>query len=68
MDRQTRDLVDEMVTLGWVARRTKRGHVVLRAPDGATATLGGTASDHRAHRNARAMLQRWKRGQGDGKQ
>lgn len=49
---------------GWASHRTKRGHVIVRSPDGQeTATVTRDSLRGRSGRNAAAPLKRWKRDQ-----
>ncbi len=63
-DGQATELVLEMVDAGWVGRYTRKGHVVMLAPDGET-TLAVARSSNRGSSgsNARASFRRWQRAQ-----
>ena len=58
------NIVMEYTTLGWVGKMSKKGHAVLRAPDGET-TVSVSRSSSRASSGtrARADLDRWKNNQ-----
>lgn len=57
MDKDTRKVLREAEKQGFTVRTTTKGHAFVTAPDGTPiTTLSGTASDHRALRNAIAKL------------
>lgn len=61
-DKEMTELMLEMQEAGWTARITKRGHAIMKAPDGVTtAALSRDSLRGRAGRNARAEFERWKR-------
>ena len=61
-DDAAKDIVKEATELGWVGRPAKKGHIVMRAPDGVTtATLMPKVNAPRARQNQRAPIERWKR-------
>lgn len=43
---------------GWMGRRLKNGHIMLRHSGGGSTVLSATPSDRRAGMNARAMIKR----------
>jgi hypothetical protein len=43
---------------GWTASSTKNGHIRLTSPNWQVVILPSTPSDHRALKNARALLRR----------
>lgn len=55
--RQLSRIVAALVKQGATVRRTKSGGWVLRFPNGGSATLHATASDHHAIRNFRAIVE-----------
>jgi hypothetical protein len=58
-DKETRRVVQELIAQGHRAERTRTGHVRVLHLDGVGCVLiAGTPSDHRAHRNALALLRR----------
>ena len=49
---------------GWVGKRSRRGHLVLRAPDGETTTaICPNNSARRTQKNALAPIKRWEASQ-----
>lgn len=59
MGNDLRRLIKALEAQGFTVTRTGNGHWLVRNADGlAVVTLAGTASDHRAWRNALARLKR----------
>lgn len=59
-DSTATDLVMEATDHGWVGRVTKRGHAVMRSPDGKwSMTLSRDSLRGRSGRNARSYFERW---------
>lgn len=53
------ELIRELQAQGFTTRTTKRGHILVYAPDGRMiSTLPSTPSDHRSMKNAIATLRR----------
>lgn len=58
------NIVMEYMSLGWVGKMSKKGHAVLRAPDGKTTTsVSRSSSRASSGTRARADLDRWKNSQ-----
>lgn len=43
---------------GALAKKTSKGHLLLKFPNGQTVLLSGTPSDHRTVKNSRAQIRR----------
>lgn len=56
--RQLCRLVDDLVKQGARTRRIKAGGFLLFLPDGSTATMHLTPSDHRGPKNLRAIVEK----------
>ncbi|MGQ5288498.1 type II toxin-antitoxin system HicA family toxin [Pectobacterium actinidiae] len=54
-------LIEYALSEGWLVSRTSGGHLKFIKPGLPPIYTGSTASDHRAGRNARAMLRRAQR-------
>lgn len=60
-DDQAKDLIVEMVALGWTGRLSSKGHAIMRSPDGeSTSSIARDSKRGRSGRNARADFERWK--------
>lgn len=58
-DKMMRPALTEAVDLGHTVRQTRNGHYqVLHSSGEGMVTLAGTASDHRARKNATSMMKR----------
>jgi hypothetical protein len=55
--RQLSRIVADLVKQGATVRRTKSGGWVLRFPNGGSATLHATQSDHHAMRNFQSIVE-----------
>lgn len=58
MDREIRDLLAAFEAQGFTAKRTQRGHWIIRKDGGFVTALPGTPSDWRGLRNAIAQARR----------
>ncbi|WP_183092942.1 hypothetical protein [Nocardioides stalactiti] len=58
MDKQTKKVVEALEEQGFEVRISKKQHIIVTLDGRLVTTMSGTASDHRAIRNAIAQARR----------
>lgn len=62
LHRDVQDIINQALSRGWAGRRTSKGHVMLRHPNGGTVTIPGTPSgNRRSIQNSKADIRRVER-------